>query len=304
MASKLYVLEGQERGRSFDIEHSKIYTVGRSPDNDMQIGDSNISRYHLKIQKKEGKYFITDLKSKNGTFIGGKDIDPGIEVEVDEGVPIVIGMTILGLGEVCVTLLKPFLDSTGICDESYENGDVPKPPRVMAFKKNLEFIYSVHNSLMESRDINEISEVMFDCIFSLLKRIDRCVIILTDETGEISGIRYRSKKPVDDPKTAYNQPLVERALMLNKAVMVSDSYDVVDEDDLVTESLRLMKIKSAMCVPMCSCIQTRGVIYVDSLERPYGFRRGDLALLKDVSSRAALAMDNIELSESMRFNNN
>ena len=115
MESRLHILLGTDKCKSFDLEYGKIYTVGRSPDNDIEIDDKNISRYHLKIQCKENKYFITDLNSKNGTFVAGKDISPGIEVEVEEEIPVVIGMNIIGLGKGCKTWLKSFLDCVGIC---------------------------------------------------------------------------------------------------------------------------------------------------------------------------------------------
>jgi hypothetical protein len=50
-----------------------------------------------------------------------------------------------------------------------------------------------------------------------------------------------------------------------------------------------------MCVPIKSLYSLKGVIYVDSLSRPKGFRKNDLALLQDISGRASLAMDNISL---------
>ena len=306
MDSKFHILEGQDKGLSFELKHGSIYTIGRSPENDIQIRDKNVSRYHLKIQRKEGKYFITDLKSRNGTFINGKDIEPGIELELNLGTPIVIGMTMLGLGDVCATCLAPFLESIGICGEIGESGEAPNPHRIMALKKDLELIYNVSNALVESKNIHEILEKTLDHIFNLMKRTDRCAIILADEkTGDVSDVIYRSRKPVDNTDSVYNRELVERALLLNKAVYVSDSYaEDLDEDDKVTESMQLMNIRSAMCVPMCSCLGTRGTIYADSIDRSYGFRISDLALLKDVGSRVALAMYNIELNESMRLNNN
>ena len=306
MDSKIHILEGQDRGLSFELKHGRTYTVGRSPENDIQIRDKNVSRYHLKIQRKEGKYFITDLNSKNGTFTNGRDLEPGIELELNLGTPIVIGMTMLGLGDVCATCLAPLLESIGICGETGESGEAPNPNRINALKKDLELIYNVSNALMEPKNIHEILEKTLDHIFNLMKRTDRCAMILTDKrTGEVSDVVYRSRKPVDNTASVYNRELVERALLLNKAVYVSDSYvEDLDEDDKITESMQLMNIRSAMCVPMCNFLGTRGAIYADSFDRPYGFRMSDLALLRDVGSRTALAMDNIELSESMRLNNN
>ncbi|MBW1853755.1 MAG: FHA domain-containing protein, partial [Deltaproteobacteria bacterium] len=233
MDSKIHILEGQDRGLSFELKHGSTYTIGRSPENDIQIRDKNISRYHLRIQRKEGKCFITDLKSKNGTFINGKDIEPGIELELNLGTPIVIGMTMLGLGDVCATCLAPFLESIGICGEISERGEALNPHRTMALKKDLELIYNVSNVSVESKNIHEILEKTLDHIFNLMKRTDRCAIILTDKkTGEISDVIYRSRKSVDNTASVYNRELVERALLLNKAVYVSDSYaEDLDEDD-------------------------------------------------------------------------
>jgi two-component system, NtrC family, sensor kinase len=296
MDFRLCILVGKGQGKSFNLALGKEYTVGRYSEDDIRIEDQNISRNHFKIRIHGGKYFITDLGSKNGTFVEGKNLRPGVETEVKEGVPIVVGMTILGLGGVCESCLKPFLVSAGFTSEVNEYGEVIKPLRAMAIKKNLEFIYNMNNSLKESRDLKEIFNKLLDNVFNLFKRIDRCVIItIDDQTGEFGDIFYRSRKPVDDPKKIYNKELVEQALIMNRPVIVKDSSRNEEEDYRVTESLQLMKIRSAMCVPITSLYSIRGVIYLDSLSSPKGFRKNDLALLKDVSGRAALAMDNMSL---------
>ena len=298
MDNKLYVLAGPDEGSSFDIGFREGVTIGRSSLCDIQIKDDNISRFHVKIRRSGTKYYIMDLGSKNGTYFNGRDLSPGIETELKDGVPIVIGMTILGLGETSKSCLKQFLDSTGFCGQANECGEDGESHRVMATKRNLEFIYNMSNSLSDSRDVKEITEKLLNNIFDLLKRIDRCVIILTDEKGEIRNIVYRSRKPVEDPSKVYNRELVERALIINKPVVVKDSNTMKDEDDKITESLHIMKIRSAMCVPISGGYGVKGAIYVDSLERPNGFRTSDVALLKDVGGRAALAMDNLSLQMS------
>ena len=90
--AKLYIMNGPNKGQFFELKDDAIY-IGRSPDNDIQMNDLTDSRKHLKILTKANKYFIEDLKSKNGTFVNGKQIDSGKEFEVKEGVPIAIGGT-------------------------------------------------------------------------------------------------------------------------------------------------------------------------------------------------------------------
>jgi GAF domain-containing protein len=53
-----------------------------------------------------------------------------------------------------------------------------------------------------------------------------------------------------------------------------------------------MRIKSALCVPMISRSQVRGVIYLDSIKEPYGFRNDDLSLLTALGNSAAIAVEN------------
>jgi pSer/pThr/pTyr-binding forkhead associated (FHA) protein len=273
MEHNLYILVGKDEGKSFRLMPGKLYIVGRHSTNDIKILDENVSRNHFEIQVRGDRYFIMDMGSKNGTFIGGKELIPGVETEVKEGVPIVIGMTVLGLGDIARRSLKPFLDSAGFRVGANEYEKTVGPERVMAVERNLEFIYKMNNALMESKNIREILEKLLDNVFNLFKRIDRCVIIIIDnQTGKLSDIIYRSRQPVDDPHKIYNEELVEKALIMNKPVMIKDSDISEDEDDKITESLQLMKIKSAMCVPIASRHIRRGVIYVDSLEFANGFR--------------------------------
>ncbi len=53
--------------------HSKnkfgTFSIGREDDNDMVMADYSISRHHAKITLENGKLLLTDIGSKNGTFI-------------------------------------------------------------------------------------------------------------------------------------------------------------------------------------------------------------------------------------------
>jgi pSer/pThr/pTyr-binding forkhead associated (FHA) protein len=294
----MHILIGKGEGESFKLEPEKEYTVGRHAESDIKILDDSVSSEHFKIQVKNDKYFITDLESRNGTFIDGGDLRPGVETEVKEGIPIIIGMTIVGLGPFCDLYLKPFLDSAGFNKVVSMDVEVKRPKRVISIKKNMEFIYRVDDCLTDPKDIKEIFKKLIHNIFNLLTRVDRCVCIsINTETGGIEDILYRSKSPLDDPNMAYNKELVNKTLLLNETVMVKDSNND-HSDDIVTKSLQMMNIRSAMCVPIANNNKIRGVIYVDSFERPDGFRESDAVLLNDVCSRVALAMDNVPIRMS------
>lgn len=287
--TRLFILNGPEKGRFFEIEGNIIY-LGRSPENDIQIKDKSVSRKHLRIQKKgdEGVFLVKDLKSTNGTFVNGKKIDPSTEFQIKEGLPIALGNIFISLGKPSQEDIRRIQDSMDPSCELSETGIFDRP---MTPPKNLELIYKVSNVLMESLDINDILEKILHYIFELLKRIDRGAIILVDEeTGRVTEVITKSAESNHKTTMLYSRSIVQKVVSQGKAVVMTDTLgqDNVNRSD----SMELMKIRSVMCVPLISKSRVRGVIYVDSLDRPYGFRKEDLSLLTALSSPAAIAIEN------------
>ncbi len=48
--------------------------IGRDPNNEISIDRPTVSRYHSRIVKEKGSFYIIDLDSTNGTFVNGKEI--------------------------------------------------------------------------------------------------------------------------------------------------------------------------------------------------------------------------------------
>jgi pSer/pThr/pTyr-binding forkhead associated (FHA) protein len=53
---------------------SQPVTIGRSPDNDIQIDNLAVSSHHAKVFMEEGKMVIEDLNSLNGTFVNNQKV--------------------------------------------------------------------------------------------------------------------------------------------------------------------------------------------------------------------------------------
>lgn len=51
-----------------------VITIGRNVKNDIQIDNLSVSKQHARIVKHQGKYFIEDMKSTNGTYLNEKKI--------------------------------------------------------------------------------------------------------------------------------------------------------------------------------------------------------------------------------------
>ena len=67
----LTVIEGDLKGKSFDITGIGTYTIGRK-ECDIVLDDEKVSRKHASVVIiREGQYAVQDLASRNGTFVNG-----------------------------------------------------------------------------------------------------------------------------------------------------------------------------------------------------------------------------------------
>ena len=67
----LTVIEGDLKGKSFDITGIGTYTIGRK-ECDIVLDDDKVSRKHASVVIiREGQYAVQDLASRNGTFVNG-----------------------------------------------------------------------------------------------------------------------------------------------------------------------------------------------------------------------------------------
>jgi len=71
---------------------------GIFPDVDLDSDDpeAKVSRRHSLISLKDGKYFLEDLGSTNGTIVNrGKRLSPGMRQPLKDGDEIIVGKTFL-----------------------------------------------------------------------------------------------------------------------------------------------------------------------------------------------------------------
>ena len=90
------VLDGLERGRVFARLPTPV-SIGREDDNDIQLNDDRVSRFHAKLQDDAGKIILTDLDSTNGTRVNGHPIQMRV---LQVGDVLSIGRCLLVVGDV------------------------------------------------------------------------------------------------------------------------------------------------------------------------------------------------------------
>jgi signal transduction histidine kinase len=160
----------------------------------------------------------------------------------------------------------------------------------------------ISNIFAKSRDIPDLLHELIDQIMDLLIRINRGAILLLDEdTGQLAEVVSKTRigpKAGPLPKINYSRTIVDRVMEEGEPIMMSNT-SLAHEADLA-ESMQAMNVMSVMCVPLKVEGETRGIIYVDSIRSPYGFRKEDLQLLGGLADTAAVAIQNAQLYGALK----
>jgi hypothetical protein len=100
----LVIERGRSLGKKFTLSNVESQ-IGRwdadggvFPDIDLDSDDpeAKVSRRHARITLREGRYFLEDMGSTNGTFVNrGKRLMPGEQQPLQDGDEIIVGKTFL-----------------------------------------------------------------------------------------------------------------------------------------------------------------------------------------------------------------
>jgi pSer/pThr/pTyr-binding forkhead associated (FHA) protein len=73
----LAVLEASNEGPSKGTKHeirAALTHIGRGAHNDVSLNDESVSDSHAKLQRRDDGWYVVDMESTNGTYVGGTRI--------------------------------------------------------------------------------------------------------------------------------------------------------------------------------------------------------------------------------------
>lgn len=79
-SASLVLLGGEGRRAKREWEIGEELVVGRSPECSVRLDDEFASNLHAKIYQLQGRYYVEDLGSTNGTYVNGRRINYPIEL--------------------------------------------------------------------------------------------------------------------------------------------------------------------------------------------------------------------------------
>lgn len=288
--------------------------LGRHPDCDVVLESGSVSRQHARLWKVGEKYYIEDLRSRNGTFVNGRAVvDRQILCDADE----------LGICDLTFTFhLSPpspeQLSSKERTDSEATfvmvDDEHPTASSTIMSKLNvssgssglklevnpqvkLRALMEILQNLGKTLGLEEVLSKLLESLFSVFVQADRGFIVLSDRSsGELApkAVRYRRRE--DEGTARISRTIVNEAMTGKEAILSADA--AADSRFDMAESIVDFHIRSMMCVPLIdSGGNALGVIQIDTLDQGSRFNRDDLDVLASVACLLAIAVENAELHE-------
>ncbi len=292
-------------------------SVGRTEGNDIVLNHPSVSRKHARIEPRNDKWWIVDLKSTNGVKVNGNLVT---ESPINSGDKIVVGSVQLEakpLPSVNFSNESMFDNPQGtvirrIADFNSEFGldlgeaqkpvpRIPTPagllkPEEVSREKIFQVLVQVAKAMLQSEDLNSLLNVVMDMIFKYLP-VERGLLILFDTEGNPVPKLTKFIDGAEKQDIPISRTILKMVAQQQVALMTSNALE--DARLLGGKSIAIHGIRSAMCVPLWNRNHVIGAVQVDSPIHIGRFTEEDLDLLTALANFAAVAIERAQLAEKV-----
>ena len=299
----LTVMQGPEKGRRFELPDDEPQLIGRSSES-LPVMDQTISRRHSELTPDEGRWYIRDLESSNGTFVNGVRVEARLRLH--PGDQIRAGSTLFLFGIEAtkqrrrgVRVAKKgdmdvHVESVAASNEDSMILAVAEPSEAAVVQ--LKVIYEMTSLIGSTVDREELLRRVMDLIFEYFDA-DRGFVLLQDKPEQRPDpvvIRHRVPPAGNQERhISVSRTIVQHVIGHQEGVLSSNA--MTDQRFEGGDSVQSYGIRSAMCVPIIAKDQIFGVIHIDSQIVNYTFTEDQLRLLTAIGVHTGLAMANAQL---------
>ena len=280
--------------------------VGRSAKVQIQIDGDLVSRQHARFYEDDGRWYVEDLGSRNGTLLNGQRVNTSLLRNGD--------VVMIGFGR--LEFAEDRADSSSF-DVSFVEGlapgseasivvadDEPDPSGAtlaLSYKdlvianQRTTMIVRVGQRIANLLDRNELLREVMAAFFELFAQADRGCVMLKDENDMFRLVTTYQRQGQGNTTSVVNisTSLIDLVRRERKAVLSADtSHDARFEG---RESLIGQTGRSMMVAPLQRETEFFGVIYLDTETIARPFTPDDLNMLQGVAGPVSIALKNADL---------
>jgi adenylate cyclase len=300
------IVTGNDQRREYEL--GAVNTIGRHPDNTLQILDRIVSKEHAQVLRQpNGTYLFRDLGSLNGSFLGGERVHERVLREGDE---ITLGSTTLTFQErsaqdsllqkvtiapsVTEALIRQKIAAPSTAREFQPEREIDDVEDLRRDYEKLRLAHELGRSIGLEVNLEILLEQIIMKAFELIPA-DRGVILLME-----NGVPL--------PKIAKTRDGKNEQIVLSKSILaevVSNKASVLSSDATMdsrfsaAHSVIMQGIRSTMTVPLLHHDELLGIMHLDSMIATNAFTEKDLQIFGSIASQAAIAIHNSQLARKI-----
>jgi len=303
-----------------------VITIGRARSNTIYLAHGSASRKHARISLIDGQHILSDLKSRNGTYVNKKRIK---NIPLGHNDQIVFGDrsfvfsvkdpehddsdSIYTSSEDTVLFQEDDTQLPDMVERKAENAaqtflDPNKNRKEISAEQALDahsrllILYQLSDKLKYVKNVDKILSMGTDLIFGALSSAERGVVMLrssSKEPLEARIVKYRHKKPdgavIPVSQTVINKVIKEKLALVSRNALDDSRFDTGD-------SIMIHNLISIICVPLISGQRVNGVLHIDTSQILDSFTQNDLEFTAAVANEMSIAIDNSHLQQEAMQN--
>jgi len=301
-------------GEQTEHELRAINTLGRHPDQTVQILDRVVSKEHALVTYADHAYWLQDMGSRNGTFVNGIQIRG--RTRLRDGDTITLGSTriiyigdrtpsidsarqavdsvTIGEGNITDTAIRSRLQAEDAQSQRFlSESEIADEVTVRADYEKLRVVFELNQAIGSELDSNVLLDRILEKAFEFTNA-DRGVILLMNEEGTPEPAAFKTRMGRDE-RMELSQTILNEVINHHNGVLSSDA--TMDSRFGGSHSIIMQGIRSTMCVPLITGDTLLGMIQLDTRIATGVFTEKDLQILTVFANQAALKIANARLAK-------
>ena len=300
------IVTGNDQRREYEL--GAVNTIGRHPDNTLQILDRIVSKEHAQILRQpDGRFLFRDLGSLNGSFLRGERVSEHILLESDE---IMLGSTCLTYQERSATesvLQKVTIAPSATDSLIRQKIQAPPPSREFLAEREITDIEVLRRDYEKLRLAHELGRsIGLEVNLELL--LEQIIMKAFELIPADRGVILLMEEGVPSPKVAKTRDGKNEHIILSKSILnevVNNKASVLSSDATMdsrfsaAHSVIMQGIRSTMTVPLIHHDELLGIMHLDSMIATNAFTEKDLQIFGGIAGQAAVAIHNSQLARKI-----
>jgi len=320
----LVPLPAETFSRAVQLDQPETY-IGRAHSNTIRLAHGAVSRAHARVALVNGKYVLSDLNSRNGTFVNRRRISRAVLKHNDtihfgnrafvfkiesSAEPAQGAVSSIGAPET-VSITDEGIDPSDLLAreaeaaahtflQSSEREEPDDSDATHLAHQRLYMLYHLSEQLRSGGDPETVLNRGLDLVFEALSSAQHAVALLREEETfgplEVRAVRARhpisGSEPIPISRTVLDRVITERVAVISRDTLEDARFET-------SESIRVHNLKSLVCAPLMAGQRVIGAIHLDTSDFLNPLTSNDLEFVAAVANEMAMSIENHRLQENV-----